>query len=109
MRRRRNVVPIVAATLLVVGAAACSSEPSAEERRDESVEDLAEDLRAETAGALDEETSTCVAAGLVDSVGVERFEQVVDAAAEGDDDELRQQVVDVFASCDALGPLLDGP
>lgn len=99
----------MAASLLVVGGTACSTGPTAQERRDELVDELAEDLRAETRGALDEEASRCVAEALADAVGVERFDEVVEAAAEGGDPELRQQVIDVFGSCDALGPVLDRP
>jgi hypothetical protein len=108
VRLARNLVPALAACLLPVVGAACGDEPSAEERRAALVDDLAEDLRAETDGALDEETATCVAEALADAVGVDRFDEVVDAAADGGDPELRQQVIDVFASCEALEPILDG-
>lgn len=108
MRRRPTVPPIVAVPLLALGLTGCADDPSAEEQRDDLVADLTEDLQAETDGALDDATATCVAEGLVDVVGVERFEEVVDAAAEGGEDpELRDQVIDVFSACDALEPILD--
>ena len=50
----------------------------------------------------------CVAEALVDTVGEERFDDLIAAAAEDGDPELRDQVVDVFASCDALDPVRDG-
>ena len=44
---------------------------------------------------------------LADDVGVDRFDDVVDAAAEDDDPDLKAQVIDAFAACDALDPLLE--
>jgi len=99
------VLPLVVASLVLLGA--CNDEPTAEEERDALVRDLAEDLRAETDGALDADAATCVAEGLVDEIGADTFDDVVAAAGDGDDPELRDQVIDVFASCDALEPILD--
>jgi hypothetical protein len=103
--------PVVSSMVLAAAlvATACGSEPSADEEQERLVAELAEDLQVETGGTLDEGTSRCVADGLVESVGVERFEEVVAAAAAEDDLELRTQVIDVFASCDALEPLIDAP
>lgn len=93
---------------LAVLAAGCGGEePTAEQRRGEVVAQLAQDLRVETDGALDEDMARCVAAELVDAVGEDRFDEVVAAVDDGDSP-LRDQVIDVFASCDALDPLLEG-
>lgn len=98
------------AIALAVGAvavAACGGDPSDEERRAALVEQLAEELVVESDGALDEDGAHCVAGRLADDIGVERFEEVVRAAAADDDPDLRAQVVDAFAACDALAPLLE--
>ena len=87
--------------------AGCGGEPTADERRDDLVEALADDLVAETDGALDDQAARCVAGRLADDVGVERFDEVVAAAEDDDGTELRDQVIDAFAACDALDPLLD--
>lgn len=92
---------------LVLVLAGCSDDPSPEADREALVEGLAEDLVAETDGALGEEAARCVARRLAEDVGVERFDEVVEAAAEDDDPDLRAQVIDAFAACDALEPLLD--
>ena len=105
MRLPRWSVALVGAGALVV--AGCSDEPSAEERRERFVADLTDDLVAETGGALDDEAARCVAGRLADDVGIERFDEVVEAARSDDDPELRDQVIDAFAVCDALEPLLD--
>lgn len=92
----------------VPGLAGCGDEPSAEERRAGVVSQLADDLVAETGGALDEDRATCVATELVDTVGEEGFDDVVAAAGGDGDPVLRDQVIDTFAACDALDPLLEG-
>ena len=95
--------------VLALVLAGCGDEdPSAEERRAEVVDQLAADLRAETDGALSRDAAECVAAELVDTVGEERFDEVIAAAGGDGDPSLRDQVVDVFASCDALDPVRDG-
>jgi hypothetical protein len=93
--------------VLAIAAAACGGEPSAEERRARLVDDLAGDLVTETGGALGEDEARCVAGRLVDDVGPDRFDHVVDAARGDTDPELRDQVIDAFAACDALEPLLE--
>lgn len=93
--------------LALVVAACADDEPTPEERRAEAVSQLAEDLDAETDGALSEEAADCVAAGLVDTIGEERFDEVVAAAAGDGDPDLTDTVIDVFASCDALDPLME--
>jgi hypothetical protein len=98
-------LPALALTLLLAGCG--GEEPTAAERRAEVVAQLAQDLRVETDGALDEEMATCVATELVDAVGEDRFDEVV-AAVDDHASPLRDQVIDVFASCDALDPLLEG-
>lgn len=88
---------------LALALAGCGDEaPTAEERRAEVVDQLARDLRAETGDALDDEAAACVAARLVDTVGEDRFDEIVTAADGDGDPALRDQVVDVFSSCDAL-------
>lgn len=92
---------------MVLAACAEDDEPTPEERRATTVAQLAEDLVAETDGALSDEQATCVAEALVDTVGEERFADVVAAAGGDGDPELRDTVIDVFASCDALDPLME--
>lgn len=95
--------------VLALGAAlvACAEdEPAPEERRTAMVAQLADDLVAETDGALSDRAARCVARQLVDTVGEERFDEVVAAAAGDGEPELRDQVIDVFAACDALEPLV---
>ncbi len=94
--------------VLALALAGCGDdEPSTEERRAEVVDQLAEDLRTE-ASTLTAGQADCVAEALVDTVGEERFDDLIAAAAEDGDPELRGQVIDVFASCDALEPVQDG-
>lgn len=108
MHLRPVALPLALAALAVLGAG-CGDAPSAGERREALVDRLAEDLRAETDGALDGDAARCVAAGLADAVGVDGFDAVI-AASRGDaDPALRDQVIDVFGTCDALEPLLDQP
>jgi hypothetical protein len=98
-------LPVCVLALVLV---ACGSEPTAEERRERFVDDLAADLVEVSGGALGDDAARCVAGRLADDVGVDRFDDVVDAARGEDDPELRNQVIDAFAACDALEPLLDG-
>jgi len=96
--------------LLSLVLAGCGDDASPEQEREALVEDLAADLLAETEGALDERAARCVAGRLADDVGVDRFDEVVAAAADDDiDPDLRAQVIDAFAACDALEPLLEAP
>jgi len=97
-------LPVCALALLLAG---CAGAPSAEERRADLVDDLAGELVEETGGALGEEAARCVAGRLADEVGIDRLDDVVRAAAADDDPELRAQVVDAFADCDAIEPLLE--
>lgn len=95
---------------LAVVLAGCGDDPSPAEEREALVDQLAEDLAAETEGALDTAAARCVAERLADDVGVDRFDDVIDAAAAEDDDDdpdLKAQVIDAFAACDALEPLLE--
>ena len=99
----------LSALALAAALAGCGDdEPTAEERRAELVTQLADDLRAETGGALDDEATTCVSEALVDTVGEERFDEIVAAAGGDGVPRLRDQVVDVFASCDALDRVQGG-
>lgn len=105
----RRVRPRLLVLVLALTLAGCGDdEPSAEERRAEVVDRLAADLRAETDGAISRDAAECVAAELVDTVGEGRFDEVVAAAGGDGDPDLRDQVVDVFASCDALDPVQGG-
>lgn len=90
----------VAASFALV---ACGG-PSDEQRR----QDLADDLVAETDGALDDDVATCVADGLYDAFADESIDRVI-AVAEGaeDDTDVRTRVVDVFSDCDALAAVTD--
>ena len=109
MAPRLHAAHVVAGVVLTVGMGACgNSAATPEEVRAGLVSDLATDLVAETDGALDPVQATCVAEGLVDEVGIDRLEGLAaaDVLAEASDD-LRDQVIDVFASCDAIGPLVD--
>ncbi len=108
MRLRPLVLPVALAALAALGAG-CGDDLSAEERRQVLVDRLTEDLQTETEGALDEEAARCVAEGLADSVGVDGFDAVIAASRDRGDPELRDQVIDVFSSCDALEPLLEEP
>lgn len=103
----KNGLGVVLALAVVL--AGCGDDPSPAEEREALVDQLAEDLAAETEGALDTAAARCVAERLADDVGVDRFDDVVDAAAEDDDDDpdLKAQVIDAFAACDALEPLLE--
>lgn len=71
---------------------------------DDDTAQLAAELVEETGGALDDEQATCVAEGLADSFGDDSFRAVLDAArGSGDDaDDVRFEVIDIFAACDAL-------
>lgn len=82
----------------------CSGD-SADDERDA----LADDLLEETGGALDQATARCVADGLQDEFGDDSFEQILEAASgDGSEEEaVRIQVIDIFAGCDALGPIID--
>lgn len=126
---------LLATTVVLLLVACTDDDPSPAERRAALTEDLAGDLVAETDGALSDEQARCVAEALVQAVGVESFDQIVAAAADeaaadprtdadpgtdggpgeaadGDgepDDGLRLTVIDAFAGCDALEPLLDEP
>jgi hypothetical protein len=94
---------------LAVALAACGAdEPSAEERRADLVDQLAQDLQDETDGSLSESAAACVAERLVDTLGEERFDDVVAAASGDGEPDIREQVIDVFASCDALDPVRGG-
>lgn len=108
MDQNRLGAAVGAAAVLAVVLAGCGDDPSPAEERDALVDQLGADLVAETDGALGQEDARCVAERLADDVGVDRFDDVVDAAAEDDDPDLRAQVIDAFAACDALDPLL-GP
>lgn len=93
---------------LALAVAACADdERTPEERREALVAQLSEDLVAETEGALSDGQATCVAEALADTVGEDRFPDVVAAAAGDGDPDLRDTVIDVFASCDALEPLVE--
>lgn len=111
--RLRLPVLLVAGLLLASVLGGCGDdaapEPDPAEQRARLVEALADDLRAETDGALDDEAAACVASELVDAVGTDRFDEVVAAASGDGDPELRDQVIDVFASCDALDAVVDQP
>lgn len=115
---------LLLATAVVLPLVACTDDdPSPAERRAALTEDLAGDLVTETDGALSDEQARCVAEALVQAVGVESFDEIVAAAADGaaadpgasededgePDDGLRLTVIDAFAGCDALEPLLDEP
>lgn len=121
---------LLLAIAVVLPLVACSDEdPSPAERRAALTEDLAGDLVTETDGALSDEQARCVAEALVQAVGVESFDEIVATAADGaadgaaadpggsededgdgePDDGLRLTVIDAFAGCDALEPLLDEP
>ena len=97
---------MLAVALVLAGCGDAEPEPTAEEQRAEVVHQLADDLLTETDGALDDDTATCVADELVVAVGVDRLDEIVAAAGDDGDPVLRDEVVDVFASCDALDPLL---
>lgn len=87
------------------GLAGCGDSSPERQRRD-----LADDLVAETDGALDDAQATCVADGLYDTFDAPSLDRVV-AVADGaeDDDGVRTAVIDVFTDCDALEPLLERP
>lgn len=89
--------------VVVVGSTACGSGD------DDDVERLAEDLVAETSGALDDEQATCVAAALDDAFGDDAFRRVIDAAdGRSGSADVRTQVIDIFAECDALDAVMLG-
>ena len=97
-------LPALALALVLAGCG--EDEPTAEEVRADTVAQLTQDLQDETDGALDEETAGCVATELVETVGEERFDEVIEAASGDGDPALRDEVIDLFASCDALDPLV---
>ncbi len=82
---------------MILVLAACGDDPSDAER-------IASELVDETAGALDETQAACVANGLVSSFGDDSFREVLDAAEGTGDgaDDVRVEVIDIFAACDAL-------
>lgn len=86
---------------------ACGGGLSADDER----RHLADDLIAETDGALDEDAARCTADALHDTFGDDSFDRVLEAAAAPPGDEaaadVRTRVIDIFASCDALGPIID--
>lgn len=94
---------VLAAVTVSLALVACGG-PSDEQRR----QDLADDLVAETDGALDDDVATCVADGLYEAFADDSIDRVI-AVAEGaeDDDEVRTRVVEVFADCDALAAVAD--
>lgn len=100
---RRSLSFLLVVSASVAAAGACSDLSPEQQRRD-----LADDLVAETDGALDDAQATCVADGLFDTFADGSLDRVV-AVAEGaeDDDGVRMKVIDVFSDCDALAPLLD--
>lgn len=91
--------------LIAIAAVTACAGSSAEEERQR----LADDLVDETDGALDEDTARCVADGLHEEYGDESFEQVLEAASDraDTDADVRTQVIEIFASCDALEPIID--
>lgn len=72
------------------------------------VDQLANELVEETGGALDETQATCVAEGLAESFGDDSFREVLDAAEGTGEaaDDVRVEVIDIFASCDALDAVM---
>ncbi len=72
------------------------------------VDQLATELVEETGGALDETQATCVAELLVESFGDDSFREVLDAAEGTGEaaDDVRVEVIDIFASCDALDAVM---
>ncbi len=118
--RPSRILALLATTAAAVVLAACGDARSPAERRAELVGELADDLVAESDGALGAPEAACVAEGLVDAIGVDRFAVLVETGAlveaeppvgdeaGGDEaDGLQETVVDVFASCDALDAVLD--
>jgi hypothetical protein len=91
--------------LVAIAAVSACGGSSAEEERQR----LADDLVEETDGALDDDTARCVADALHDEYGDDSFQQVIEAASNRSDDdaEVRTEVIDIFASCDALEPIID--
>lgn len=111
MRARRTSLLLL--VVLGLGVGACGDDGPDRER-------LAEDLIAETDGALDEEQAACVAEGLDASFGDDAYETLLRAAADDDTPDadvdaealadVRVEVIDIFAGCDALGAaVLDEP
>lgn len=102
--RCSRAAALTVALLASAAVAGCGADPASDDR-----DALAEELREETGGALDEATARCVSEGLRDGFGDDSFEQIVDAASgRGTDAEaVRMRVIDVFAGCDALGPIID--
>lgn len=88
---------IAAAIFVAVLVGACGDDPDDTER-------ITEELVDETDGALDETQAGCVADRLVSSFGDDSFREVLDAAQGTGEtaDDVRTQVIDIFASCDAL-------
>jgi hypothetical protein len=103
------VPAVVAGLVLALALGGCGGDHEPADERARLVADLAGELQAETDGALDEDAATCVATHLVETVGEDRFDEVV-AVADGEGDQhLRDQVIDVFAGCDALEPIIAEP
>lgn len=106
--RPRRAAVTVAGGLLALFSAGCGGELSADEQRQR----LAEDLVTETDGALDDERARCVADALHEQYGDDSFQRVLDAAARPQtttdaNADVRSEVIDIFASCDALDPIID--
>lgn len=89
---------VLAVALLL---AACGSS-------DGGADQLAAELVEETGGALDDQQATCVAEALVESFGDDSFRDVLDAAeGTGESaDDVRVEVIDIFAACDALDAVM---
>lgn len=91
--------------LVAIAAVSACGGSSAEEERQR----LADDLVEETDGALDDDTARCVADALHEEYGDDSFQQVIEAASNRSDGdaEVRTRVIDIFAGCDALEPIID--
>lgn len=89
---------VLAVALLL---AACGS-------NDGGADQLATELVEETGGALDDQQAACVAEALVESFGDDSFREVLDAAeGTGESaDDVRVEVIDIFAACDALDAVM---
>jgi hypothetical protein len=87
------------ASLAVV---ACGDSSAEEER-----ERLADELVTETDGALEPATARCVADDLHDRFGADSFRRLLDATGSDDEADVRREVIEVFARCDALPAIID--
>lgn len=92
-------IPLIAGT----GSWACNGTSAPEQR-----EQLADDLVEQTRGALDAETSRCVADALHEEFGDDAFQRLLDAPS-GASGDVRSEVIEIFSDCDALRPIIDGP